>query len=333
VSVTASVFPIFVNVHHRATACDDVPVIVVVGEALVDLVVDARGAVTAALGGAPVNTSRACGRLGVEVSFGGAISVDRFGSMLAAQLAADKVALDLVERCDEPTTLAVAELDERGTASYRFYVDGTSAPSYTTKLEDRRPDWLFTGGLGLVFEPIADTVEVMLDDRPAGCAVMVDFNCRPRVVRDRERYLGRLDRVAARADVVKVSDEDVAYLTPGVAPLDTARAVLARGPRAVLLTAGGAAVHVLTAAGETEVPVPSVDVVDTIGAGDSFSGGFLAWWSAGGRTTDELGALDHLVPAVSAAIAVAGITCTRRGADPPWRHELPGDWSRGSDGS
>jgi fructokinase len=304
-------------------------VIVVVGEALVDLVVDAKGAVTAALGGAPVNTSRACGRLGAEVSFGGAISVDRFGSMLAAQLTADNVAVDLVERCDEPTTLAVAELDERGTASYRFYVDGTSAPSYTTKLEDRRPDWLFTGGLGLVFEPMADTVEVMLDDRPAGCAVMVDVNCRPRVVRDRERYLSRLDRVMARADVVKVSDEDVAYLTPGVAPLDAARTLLARGPRAVLLTAGGAAVHVVTAAGEFEVPVPPVEVVDTIGAGDAFSGGFLAWWSAGGRTAHQLGALDHLVPAVTAAVAVAGITCTRRGADPPWRHELPRDWSQG----
>ena len=315
------------------TPCDDERVIVVVGEALVDLVVDGNGAVTAALGGAPVNTARACGRLGADVSFGGAISVDRFGSMLAAQLAADNVALDLVERCDEPTTLAVAELDERGTASYRFYLDGTSAPSYTTKLEDRRPDWLFTGGLGLVFEPMADTVEVMLDDRPAGCAVMVDFNCRPRVVRDRERYLSRLDRVAARADVVKVSDEDVAYLTPGVASLDAARTLLARGPRAVLLTAGGAAVHVLTTSGEMEVPVPRVDVVDTIGAGDSFSGGFLAWWSASGRTVDELGALDHLMPGVTAAIAVAGITCTRRGADPPWRHELPSDWSLGTDDS
>jgi fructokinase len=303
-------------------------VIVVVGEALVDLVVDATGAVTAALGGAPVNTSRACGRLGADVSFGGAISVDRFGSMLAAQLTADNVALDLVERCDEPTTLAVAELDERGTASYRFYVDGTSAPAYTTKLEDRRPDWLFTGGLGLVFEPMADTVEVMLDDRPAGCAVMVDVNCRPRVVRDRDRYLSRLDRVVAHADVVKVSDDDLAYLTPGIAPLDAARALLARGPRAVLLTAGGASVHVLTVAGEMEVPVPRVDVVDTIGAGDSFSGGFLAWWSAGDRTADQLGALDQLAPAVTAAVTVATITCTRRGAEPPWRDELPGDWSQ-----
>jgi fructokinase len=228
----------------------------------------------------------------------------------------------------------VAELDERGAASYRFYVDGTSAPSYTTKLEDRRPDWLFTGGLGLVFEPMADTVEAMLDDRPAECAVMVDVNCRPRVVSDGERYLTRLDRVVAQADIVKVSDEDVAYMHPGVAPLDAARALLARGPRAVLLTAGAESVHVLTAAGAIDVPVPRVEVVDTIGAGDSFSGGFLAWWSGAGRsgahhTVQELGSLDHLALAVSAAVVVAGITCTRRGADPPWLHELPGDWSTG----
>jgi fructokinase len=306
-----------------------VAVIVVVGEALVDLVVDAHGSVTAALGGAPVNTSRACGRLGADVSFGGAISVDRFGSMLTAQLAADNVGLDLVERSDQPTTLAVAELDERGAASYRFYVEATSAPSYTTKLEDRRPDWLFTGGLGLVFEPMADTVEAMLDDRPAECAVMVDVNCRPRVVSDRERYLTRLDRVIAQADIVKVSDEDVAYMEPGVAPLDAAGALLARGPRAVLLTAGAESVHVLTAAGAIDVPVPRVDVVDTIGAGDSFSGGFLAWWSGAGHTAQQLGSLDHLALAVSAAVVVAGITCTRRGADPPWLHELPGDWSTG----
>lgn len=313
---------------------DDVAVIIVVGEALVDLVVDADGSVTAALGGAPINTSRTCGRLGADVSFGGAISVDRFGSMLTAQLAADNVALDLVERCDQPTTLAVAELDERGAASYRFYVDGTSAPAYSTKLEDRRPDWLFTGGLGLVFEPLADTVEAMLDDRPPGCAVMVDVNCRPRVVSDRDRYLGRIDRVLRHADIVKVSDEDMAYMHPSAAPLDAARALLARGPRVVLLTAGAGSVHVLTADGAIDVPVPPVDVVDTIGAGDAFSGGFLAWWSrawwSGARhTADQLGSRDHLVPAVTAAVAVAAITCTRRGAEPPWLHELPGDWSTG----
>jgi fructokinase len=306
---------------------DDVAVIVVVGEALVDLVVDADGSVTAALGGAPVNTSRACGRLGADVCFGGALSVDRFGSMLAAQLTSDNVGLDLVERCEAPTTLAVAELDARGAASYRFYVDGTSAPSYTTRLEDRRPVWLFTGGLGLVFEPIAQTVETMIDERPADCALMVDVNCRPRVVPEQERYISRLDRVIEQADVVKVSDEDLAYLQPGVSPLDAARKVLARGPRAVLLTAGSASVHVLTTAAEREVPVPPVDVVDTIGAGDSFSGGLLAWWSAGGGGTEQLGDVDALVPAVEAAVRVAAMVCTRRGADPPWLEELPDDWS------
>jgi fructokinase len=211
-------------------------------------------------------------------------------------------------------------------------------------LEDRRPDWLFTGGLGLVFEPMADTVEAMLDDRPAGCAVMVDVNCRPRVVSDRARYLSRMDRVFRRADIVKVSDEDMAYMRPGAAPLDAARALLTCGPRAVLLTAGAESVHVLTAAGAIDVPVPPVEVVDTIGAGDSFSGGFLAWWSGAGwsgagwsgagwsgarNTANQLGSLDHLVPAVTAAVAVAGITCTRRGADPPWLHELPDDWGTG----
>src|SRR4051794_22941261 len=311
--------------------CDDVPVIVVVGEALVDLVVDSNGDVAAALGGAPVNTSRACGRLGADVNYGGAISVDRFGSMLAAQLRSDNVGLDLVERCEQPTTLAVAELDERGAANYRFYVEGTSAPSYTTKLEDRRPAWLFTGGLGLVFEPMADTIEGMLDDRPDSCAVMIDVNCRPRVVTDKARYISRLERAFAHADVVKVSDEDLAYVYPGTDPLDAAREVFSRGPRAVLLTAGGASVHVLTASAEREVAVPPVHVVDTIGAGDSFSGGFLTWWSATGRTIEQLGALPELVPAVAAAIAVAAVTCTRRGADPPWRHELPHEW--GTEGS
>jgi fructokinase len=169
----------------------------------------------------------------------------------------------------------------------------------------------------------------MLDDRPAECAVMVDVNCRPRVVHDRERYVSRMERVFAHADVVKVSDEDLAFLRPGDEPLDAARAVLRRGAGAVLVTAGSGSVHVLPASGEAEVTVPRVAVIDTIGAGDSFSGGFLAWWSTSGRGVEQLETLDHLVPAVEAAVTVAGVTCTRRGADPPWRHELPVEWGTG----
>ena len=304
------------------------PVILVVGEALVDLVIDPAGNVTAALGGAPFNTARACGRLGADVAFLGAISVDRFGSMLAAQLEADGVSTAYLPRCEAPTTLAAAELDERGAATYRFYFEGTSAPSLAAVAGAPAPSVVFTGGLGLVLEPMAATAEAMVHaGADAGAAVMVDVNCRPRVIPSRTPYVERLDRVLRRADVVKVSDEDLAYLHPGLAPLDAARAVLAAGPKAVLLTAGGGSVHVLTASGETDVAVPKVDVVDTIGAGDSFGGGFLGWWHASGRPAADLASLDALVPAVRAAIAVAGIVVTRRGADPPWRHELPADWS------
>lgn len=302
-------------------------VIVVVGEALVDLVIDPQGIVTAALGGAPFNTARACGRLGADVAFVGAISVDRFGSMLVAQLDADGVSTAYVPRCEAPTTLAAAELDERGAATYRFYFESTSAPSLTGIVGEPSPSVLFTGGLGLVLEPMAGTAEVLIAAAPSRCAVMVDVNCRPRIVPDRDSYLARVDRVLRRADVVKVSDEDLEYLHPGVPPLDAARRVLALGAKAVLLTAGGGAVHVLTHAGEIDVMVPPVQVVDTIGAGDSFGGGFLSWWQASGHSVDDLGSLDALVPAVRAAIQVAGVVVTRRGADPPWRSELPADWS------
>ena len=300
--------------------------ILVAGEALVDLVIDPDGAVTAALGGAPFNTARAGGRLGADVAFLGTISIDRFGTMLAARLAADGVSTDPVVRIDLPTTLAAAELNERGAASYRFYIQGTSAPALAV-VPEIEPDLLFTGGLGLVLEPMAETIEALVTERSRDAMVIVDVNCRPLVVPERLSYVARVDRVVAHADVVKVSDEDLAYLLPGVDPKLAARRLLDRGPKAVLLTAGGSATHVLTADGEATVPVEPVEVVDTIGAGDTFGGGFMSWWSASGLGAAEAGELDGLVPAVEAANTVAGIVCTRRGADPPWRAELPRDWS------
>lgn len=301
-------------------------VIVVVGEALIDLVIDPDGTVHAKLGGAPFNTARACGRLGAPVAFVGAISTDRFGTMLASQLEADKVSTDLLPRVTMPTTLAAAELDERGTASYRFYIEGTSAPALL-ETPDVTPMVLFTGGLGLALHPMAETVERMVAEAPDGCLVMVDVNCRPLIIPDRESYLRSVDRVIAGADLVKVSDEDLAYIAPGVDPIDTARALLDLGPSAVLVTAGGGAVHVLTADGDATVPVQRVEVVDTIGAGDSFGAGFLCWWLESGNTVGDLASIGHLVPAVRAATVVAGIVCGRRGADPPWRRQLPPTWS------
>lgn len=302
-------------------------VITVVGEALVDLVIEPDGSVTAALGGAPFNTARSCGRLGVDVEFVGAVSVDRFGSMLAAQLAADGVSTDRLRRVDLPTTLAAAELDGSGAAQYRFYFTDTSAPALVDDGDDHRCEVIFTGGLGLVLEPMADTIEQLVAMQDDGCLVMVDVNCRPKIITDRDAYVARVGRLLAMADIVKVSDQDLEYLVPDHQPVAAARVLLHRGPRAVLLTAGGDSVRIITAGGGELVPVEPVDVIDTIGAGDSFDGGFLSWWVGSGYGAAEVGDLDLLVRAVGAATAVAGVACTRRGADPPWRSELPAGWS------
>ena len=312
--------------------------IAVVGEALVDLVVDAlepgdgddadsgalRGPrVSASLGGAPFNVARTCGRLGADVAFVGAVSDDRFGGAIMARLGGDGVELGAVERVAAPTTLAVAELSSHGGARYRFYVDGTSAPALVGARPPRGTTVLVTGGLALALQPMAGAVRGAVVDQPAGVLVVVDVNCRPAVITDRDAYVERLDAVLERADVVKLSDEDSAYLWPDDEPAEAAASVLRRGPRAVLLTAGAAGVSVVTARGATRVAAPVVDVIDTIGAGDAFTGAFVAWWARHGGPHD-LDDIDALTSAATAANTVAAVVCTRRGADPPWRHELAG---------
>lgn len=306
-------------------------VITVVGEALIDLVIDPAGHVTAALGGAPFNTARACGRLGVDVSFVGALSDDRFGSMLRGQLVSDGVDVSRAPVVGVPTTLAAAELDERGAASYRFYIEGTSAPTLDHEPVLTASGVVFTGGLALVLEPMASTVESMVTSMvtsaPADTVVVVDVNCRPQVIDDRDAYVERVRRVVADTAVVKVSDDDLVYLSPDLSPLDAARELLSAGPQVVLVTRGGGGVHVLTRSGDRLVPVEPVEVVDTIGAGDTFGGALIAWLTLHRVDAAGLGDLALLERAVRAANLAAGVACTRRGADPPHLADLPPDWS------
>jgi len=152
---------------------------------------------------------------------------------------------------------------------------------------------------------------------------MLDPNCRPRVIRDRAAYLDRLDRVETRADIVKVSVEDLAYLAPDRLPAAAAQAILDRGPSVVLVTDGADPVLIATAKGVVEVAIPTVSVVDTIGAGDAFGGGFLARWIERGLGREGLADAEALRDAVAFGIAVAVRTCQRAGADPPRRADLP----------
>lgn len=297
----------------------------VIGEALVDLVIATDGSVAAHLGGAPYNAARAASRLGANVSFYGTLSRDRFGRALADQLAADGVDTSHALRVDQPTTLAAAELDADGAASYRFYTAGTSAPLFESAAADLAGvDLVVTGGLALVLQPMADEVELLLGSLDDEVALMIDVNCRPLIVADRAAYQRRVERVLSQAHVVKVSGDDMRYLRPDLTPLAAARLIVDGGTGVVLLTDGGSEVTILTAEGERSVPVPQVAVVDTVGAGDTFCGGFVASAQARNMKLNSAAlSLDDLVNIVGDAVAASGLACQRAGADPPTAAELP----------
>jgi fructokinase len=307
-------------------APSDRPAIVVVGEALVDLVVRTDGIITATPGGAPYNVARACSRLGAPVALVAAISTDRFGRRLMAGLETDRVDTAQVQRTDRPTTLAVADLDATGAATYRFYLDGTSAVALAPAPLPGGTRAVVAGGLGLTVEPMATAVEGVVLGCGDDVLVLLDLNCRPDAIDDRDRYLGRLQRVLVRADAVKASIEDLGYVDPANSPTVVAARLIAGRTRAVLLTAGSASTTVVTEVETHAVAVVDTSVVDTIGAGDSFTAAFLTWWVASGRSLDDLGDIAALAPAVDAAHQVAAFTVARRGADPPHRSELPTDW-------
>ncbi len=261
------------------------------------------------------------------MSFLGSISNDRFGSQLFAHLLADGVSADATTRTDLPTTLAAAELDDSGAATYRFYITDTSAPALVEVPQAAAsPRAVHAGTLGLVLEPMASTVAGYLAQLPAATLVMLDPNCRTRVVPERAAYLRRLDQCMALSHIVKISTDDAEYMAPGVDPEEYARKLVHGGVAVVLLTAGGDGAWAVTPQRATLVPVQPITVADTIGAGDSFGGSFLAWWLDRGYGVGELADHDAVVAAVEAAQEVAAFTCSQVGAEPPRRAQLSARW-------
>lgn len=261
------------------------------------------------------------GRLGAPTSFAGCLSEDRFGQRLADGLRQSNV--DVVGPISAlPTTLAAAELDAGGAASYRFYITDTSAPAVSTVEVPQDLAVLHVGTLGLVLDPMASAAAAAVDSCSESTIVFCDPNCRPRIVGDAHAYRELLSRVLKRADVVKFSADDLEYLVPGVAPTDAARQLVDTSDTLVLVTDGGDAVHSFGPFGHVVTPTPTVDVVDTVGAGDAFGGGFCAWWVHRGYGRAELADGSLVRSAVEYAVRVAALTCVRQGADPPWQHEM-----------
>jgi fructokinase len=310
-------------------------VITVIGEALVDIIVDAQGEVTSVVGGGPLNTARTVARLGIPATFLGGVSTDPFGARIMRLLDQDRVRLGLGAQVPEPTTLAIAQIDASGAATYRFLLDGTSAATVTPDMAlahvngDARA--IHAGTLALVMRPLADALVAVVNAAADDQIVMIDPNCRPSV--DRQAlFRSSLDAVIGRADIVKVSGDDLEYMNPGASALPAAMALAAESDSLVLFTDGANAVHVITSgrrepAVDVVLDVPRVPVVDTVGAGDSFSGGFLAWWMHEGLGRADLADVDKVVAAARFGIAVAGVTCQRPGADPPHAVDVPGGWA------
>jgi len=291
---------------------------VVAGEALADLVANGEGGYDAHLGGGPFTAARTLARLGQPAWFAGAISTDGLGVRLREALVADGVRLDGVTLTDAPTTLAVVDVDSEGVARYRFYVDGTSAPSLAAAVLPSGIAALHVGTLGLVLEPMATVIEDLVIGAPLDALVLVDPNCRPELIADRRAYRERLDRVLARADLLKASVEDLAYLEPDARPAEAARRL---GTPAVI-TAGAEGALAVTRDDVVTVPARRVRVVDTIGAGDAFGGGLLAWWRERGLGQGALGDVAALAEAAAFAARVAGHVVGRAGAVPPRRVEV-----------
>jgi fructokinase len=303
-------------------------VILVAGEALIDLVPESEtiDALAAHPGGGPFNAARTIARLERPVAYLGRLSRDRFGQRLEALLAEDGVRLDAIVHTDEPTTLALADVDELGVARYRFYTEGTAAAGLTSEAAlAARPDEVqivHAGTLGLVLEPTASALEAVIARLSNHAIVFVDPNVRPDIIFDAEAYRQRLARVLARSHVLKVSEEDLDWLAPGRRSVDAVRELLAGGPSVGLLTRGPSGALVITMNAEVAVPSPRTKVVDTIGAGDAFGGGFVAWWHARGLGHDDLADIDTVAAAAEFACLIAARTCARAGASPPHLSEL-----------
>jgi fructokinase len=292
--------------------------ILVGAEALFDLVHESAGTLRAHAGGAGLNTARTLGRLERDVHYLGCLSDDGFGTQLRAALVEDGVKLDTTVDTSLPTTLAIVELDAGGSASYHFYTEGTSAPSLEPEVAlsmlPDNVDMLHVGTLALVMEPTAIALQAVVEAVSSTALVMVDPNCRPTFIPDQGTYRRSMAATLQYAHVVKVSTDDLEYLEPGRSHIDAARALLDDGPPIVLVTMGGEGAKIVTESAEIHVPAPAARVVDTIGAGDAFGGGFLAWWSLKGT---DLADLDAVRQATEFACVVAARTTERPGAQPP----------------
>jgi len=279
-------------------------------------------------GGSVFNTAVAAARLGLKTGFFSGLSNDLFGERLTAVLTASGVDHALAARSDRPTTLAFVTLTD-GQASYAFYDENTAGRLVS---EADLPDLpeavtaVFFGGISLAVEPCADAYAALARRAGPDRLVMLDPNIRPGFIADEARFRARMEAMLAVADVVKISDEDMAWLLGDGAPDDLAARLLAKGPALVLVTRGAEGVTAYGTGAPCHMPARRVEVVDTVGAGDTFNAGFLAGLDDAGRMTKPAVraglTAETLASALDLGVRAAAVTVGRAGANPPRRDDL-----------
>jgi fructokinase len=291
----------------------------VCGEVLIDIL--PTGPV---VGGGPANTAKALARLGHDVHFIDGISTDSYGQSARSELLNDGVNLDLALASDKPTCTATVTLDAAGGASYEFLIDGTATFDFAALwLPDPyryQPQVLHIGTLVTVIEPGASALYDWAMQVAELAPIVFDPNIRPSVMPDRDLYEAAVEKWAALSAVIKVSDDDLAWLFPGQAIEDVANRWINDGAFLVVVTQGANGLMGYTSEGRVEVPGVKVDVVDTVGAGDTVGAIVVEAMLAHGLV--ELRG-DLLRSVLTRAAAAAAITCSRKGAQPPYKHELP----------
>lgn len=298
--------------------------ILIAGEALTDIVVDADGARREHPGGSPLNVAVALSRLGHDAHLLTAIGDDARGDAIRAHL--DESGVQLTPASVRPgrTSTAEAVLDAHGAATYTF--DLIWDPD-TAGLPEA-PDAVHTSSIAAVLEPGATTLSALLRSARGSSTISYDPNARPTLMGAPEDVRARIEENIALSDVVKASDEDVAWLYGTEDVEDVAASWRDLGPSLTVLTRGGDGAVAFSASGRVQVAPVQVEVVDTVGAGDTFSAGILDALAAkgllGADRREMLAAIpsDDLATVLRRAAALSAITVSRAGANPPWSHEL-----------
>ena len=295
----------------------------VCGEVLIDLIPGVDGNRVAHVGGGPANTAKALARLGLDTHFIDGISTDEYGVAARRELLDDEVKLDLALTSEKPTCLATVTLDASGGASYEFLIGGTAtfdfSHSWLPDPSRYKPQVLHIGTLATVIEPGASLLYDWAIQVAEFAPIVFDPNIRPSVISDRARYQESVEKWAAISSVIKVSDDDMAWLYPDEKYEAIAQRWLSSGATLVVVTRGSQGLIGFTAGSSVEVPGVKIEVADTVGAGDTV-GAIIVEAMVGKGMLNLTG--DVLKSTLQRAAVAAGITCSRKGAQPPYKHEL-----------